>query len=90
MVTIPTDCPQRNERMGWMGDAQVFAQNAIYNLDMAAFYTKFITDISDSQGIEGMYPDFSPHPFPEHIGMSFSPGWADAGVIITLAFLSQL
>ncbi|MHA1369001.1 MAG: family 78 glycoside hydrolase catalytic domain, partial [Promethearchaeota archaeon] len=82
MHGIPTDCPQRNERMGWMGDAQVFAQTAIFNLDMAAFYNKFIIDIEDAQGEEGMFTDFAPHPYPTKIAFSFGPGWADCGVIV--------
>ena len=81
MHTIPTDCPQRNERMGWMGDAQVFSQAAMYNMDMRGFFDKFITDIRLSQAKEGYYPDFVPHPFPEDKN-TFGPGWADAGVII--------
>jgi len=83
IASVPTDCPQRNERMGWMGDAQVFAQAGIYNIDMAAFYTKFTADMRDGQKPEGMYPDFAPHPFPPgSFAMSFGPGWGDAGIII--------
>jgi alpha-L-rhamnosidase len=80
-VSIPTDCPQRNERMGWMGDAEVFAQTAIYNMDMAAFFSKFSVDMRDGQGEEGQYPDFAPHPFQDHLVFTFGPGWADCGVI---------
>ena len=58
MISVPTDCPQRNERMGWMGDAQVFCQTSIFNLDMAAFYTKWIQDIRDDQRENGVYPDY--------------------------------
>ncbi|MBN2152910.1 MAG: family 78 glycoside hydrolase catalytic domain [Candidatus Lokiarchaeota archaeon] len=83
IASIPTDCPQRNERMGWTGDAQVFAQTGIYNMDMAAFYAKFTADMRDGQKPEGMYPDFAPHPFPSgSFAMSFGPGWGDAGIII--------
>ncbi len=81
MISVPTDCPQRDERAGWMGDAQVFSQTAIYNLDMAAFYTKWVRDIRDSQLDDGRFPDIAPH-----VGFwqAFfnSPGWADAGVIV--------
>ncbi|MEX2725683.1 MAG: alpha-L-rhamnosidase C-terminal domain-containing protein, partial [Candidatus Sigynarchaeum springense] len=70
-------------RMGWMGDAQVFAQTAIFNMDMAAFFTKFTADMRDSQKPEGMYPDFAPHPFPPgSFGFSFGPGWGDCGIIV--------
>jgi alpha-L-rhamnosidase len=82
MHTIPTDCPQRNERMGWMGDAQVFAQTGIYNMDMAAFFNKFTVDMRDAQGEDGQFTDFSPHPFSSKIQFSFSPGWADCGIIV--------
>ncbi len=83
IASVPTDCPQRNERMGWMGDAQVFAQTGIYNMDMAAFYSKFTADMRDGQKPEGMYPDFAPHPFPPgSFAMSFGPGWADCGIIV--------
>jgi alpha-L-rhamnosidase len=79
--SIPTDCPQRDERAGWMGDAQVFSQTAIYNMDMAAFFTKWIRDIRDSQTPDGRFPDFAPQP---GNWMSFynSPGWGDAGVVV--------
>jgi alpha-L-rhamnosidase len=81
MHSIPTDCPQRDERAGWMGDAQVFSQTAIFNLDMAAFFTKWIRDIRDSQAGDGRFPDWAPQ-----VGISWnhynSPAWADAGVII--------
>ncbi|CAN5218968.1 hypothetical protein BH23BAC2_BH23BAC2_03450 [soil metagenome] len=81
MHSIPTDCPQRDERAGWMGDAQVFSQTAIFNLDMAAFFTKWIRDIRDSQLEDGRFPDFAPQ-----VGTAGafynSPGWADAGVIV--------
>ncbi|MFX0101856.1 MAG: family 78 glycoside hydrolase catalytic domain [Candidatus Hodarchaeota archaeon] len=80
--SIPTDCPQRNERMGWTGDAQAFSQTAIYNMDMAALYTKFVQDLRDAQGEPGMYPDFAPHPFNHMMQFTFGPGWGDAGVII--------
>ncbi|HEV2348269.1 MAG TPA: family 78 glycoside hydrolase catalytic domain [Terriglobia bacterium] len=58
---IPTDCDQRDERQGWMGDAQVTAEEAMLNFDMAAFYTNFIRDIHDTQSPEGMVPDTVPH-----------------------------
>jgi alpha-L-rhamnosidase len=78
---IPTDCPQRDERLGWAGDAQVFSQTAIYNFDMAAFYSKWIKDIRDGQQADGRFPDFAP---PLRSAASFynSPGWADAGIIL--------
>ncbi len=59
--SIPTDCCQRDERMGWMGDAQGTAEEAIYNFDMAAFYTNFLRDIRDVQDDKGMITDTVPH-----------------------------
>ena len=81
LISVPTDCPQRDEREGWMGDAQVFAQTAIYNLDMAGFYTKWMRDIRDDQLEDGRLPDISPN---DGLWDAFynAPGWADAGVII--------
>jgi alpha-L-rhamnosidase len=81
LISIPTDCPQRDEREGWMADAQVFSQTAIYNLDMAAFYTKWARDMRDSQLEDGRFPDFAPHDG-EWRNFFNAPGWADAGVII--------
>jgi alpha-L-rhamnosidase len=81
LISIPTDCPQRDEREGWMADAQIFSQTAIYNLDMAGFYTKWARDIRDSQHADGRYPDIAPHD-----GVWYwlynAPGWADAGTVI--------
>ncbi|MFQ5629373.1 MAG: glycoside hydrolase family 78 protein [bacterium] len=82
MHSVPTDCPQRDERMGWLGDAQVFAQTAIFNMDMAAFFSKWLQDIRDAQTKDGRYPDFAPHPYNPEQNFSDAPGWADAGVII--------
>jgi alpha-L-rhamnosidase len=82
MTSIPTDCPQRDERMGWMGDAQVFCQNSMFNMDMAAFYTKWIKDIRDAQSVRGTFPDIAPHANKPDIRFSNAPAWADAGVIV--------
>ena len=82
MHSTPTDCPQRDERLGWMGDIQVFAQTAIYNMDMAAFFTKWLQDVRDAQADDGRFPDFAPHPYDSNSRFSGNPGWADAGVIV--------
>jgi alpha-L-rhamnosidase len=81
LTSVPTDCPQRDEREGWMADAQIFSQTAIYNLDMAGFYTKWARDIRDSQLEDGRFPDIAPH---DGTWRNFfnAPGWADAGVVI--------
>ena len=59
--SIPTDCCQRDERMGWLGDAQGTAEEAIYNFDMAAFYSNFLRDIRDVQDEKGTITDTVPH-----------------------------
>ncbi|MBS0633229.1 MAG: glycoside hydrolase family 78 protein [Verrucomicrobia bacterium] len=78
-LEVPTDCPQRNERLGWMGDAQVFSRTAAWNRDVAAFFNKWQRDISDAQGKEGQMPSVSPHV--EGVGADGGPAWADAAVI---------
>lgn len=82
MHSVPTDCPQRDERMGWMGDAQVFGQSAIFNTDMAAFFTKWMQDIRDAQATDGSFPDIAPHACDPEVRFKNAPGWADAGVFV--------
>lgn len=86
-LTVPTDCPQRDERLGWMGDAQVFLRTATYNMDVAAFFTKWMTDVTDSQDVDGVFPDVAPRlregeNFVGLDGLGGGAGWADAGVIV--------
>jgi len=76
-LSLPTDCPQRDERLGWMGDAQVFVRTATYNADVAAFFTKWLIDVDDAQTIDGAFTDVSPRAGSGH----GTPAWADAGVI---------
>ncbi|WP_373516705.1 family 78 glycoside hydrolase catalytic domain [Pricia sp.] len=77
---VPTDCPQRDERLGWTGDAQTYMRSATYNADVAAFMTKFLIDLDDAQRWYGAYPNFAPFPYsrPDQ----YSPAWMDAGIII--------
>jgi len=82
LMSTPNDCPQRDERFGWMGDIQVFAQTAMFNMDLAAFFTKFVRDIRDDQADDGRFPDFAPHPGDPNQHFSGAPAWADAGVIV--------
>ena len=79
LMSVPTDCPQRDERMGWMGDAQLSAEEAIYNFDMAGFYTKWVEDISDSQAEDGSVPDVVP---PYWSKYPADPAWGTAWVVI--------
>jgi alpha-L-rhamnosidase len=80
-LSVPTDCPQRDERMGWMGDAQVFIRTATYNGDVAAFFTKWLVDVDDAQHPDGAFTDVSPSPKGRGHGNGSAPAWADAGVI---------
>ncbi len=86
-LSVPTDCPQRDERLGWMGDAQVFLRTASYNMDVAAFFTKWMIDVEDAQTPEGIFPDVAPRlrEGENFIGLGNLGGaaaWADAGIII--------
>jgi alpha-L-rhamnosidase len=78
-ISVPTDCPQRDERLGWLGDAQIFARTACYNRDVAAFYAKWLDDVADAQLPSGAFPDIAPR---LHIPWAGAPAWADAGVIV--------
>ncbi len=60
LMSIPTDCPQRDERHGWLGDAHLSAEESILNFDMASFYSKFLEDIRLSQKEDGSLPDTVP------------------------------
>jgi len=75
---IPTDCPQRDERLGWTGDAQIYIRSATYNMDVAAFFKKWLVNLEDDQRRSGAFPDFAPLPYLQY---EPSPGWMDAGVI---------
>src|SRR6202034_3742591 len=59
-ISVPTDCPQRDERLGWLGDAQIFARTACYNRDVAAFFGKWLDDVTDAQLPSGAFPDIAP------------------------------
>jgi alpha-L-rhamnosidase len=59
-ISIPTDCPQRDERLGWLGDAQIFARTACYNRDVAAFFAKWLDDVAEAQLPSGAFPDIAP------------------------------
>lgn len=65
-----------------MGDIQAFAQMAIFDRDMAAFFTKWIADVRDSQADDGRYPDMVPHLADPNKIMSGVPAWGDAGIVV--------
>lgn len=78
-LSIPTDCPQRDERMGWMADTQVFTPTAAFNADVTLFMMKWLEDVADAQREDGAYPDVAP----VMKGLSYgTPAWADAGTFV--------
>lgn len=77
-LEIPTDCPQRDERMGWMGDAQAFVRTGACMMDIAPFFTKWMVDVEDAQNADGTFTDVSPRGILNSGGVA---GWADAGVV---------
>jgi alpha-L-rhamnosidase len=83
-VDVPTDCPQRDERLGWTGDAQAFARTAAFNADVAAFYTKWLKDMTADQKASGAIPHVIPNVLErkDPAANSASAGWADAAVIV--------
>lgn len=77
-LDVPTDCPQRDERMGWTGDAQAFASTAMFNYDVAAFYKKWMLDVAADQKDNGSVPFV----VPDVLGGNGSTGWADVVTIL--------
>ncbi len=75
-LDIPTDCPQRDERLGWTGDAQVFIKTASYNYDVLKFFKKWLNDLKAEQYKNGAVPDFTPSIYPRK--PRISTAWADA------------
>lgn len=89
-LSVPTDCPQRDERLGWTGDAQAFASTAAFNYDVRGFFRKWMRDVRDAQGGNGAVTHVAPDPLSvtDGIGSPFAPasagsaGWGDAVVIV--------
>ena len=83
-LDVPTDCPQRDERLGWTGDAQVFSPTAAFNMDVAGFFTKWLGDVAADQYDDGAVPHVVPNVLPVNNGRNpaGAAGWADAAVII--------
>ena len=77
-IDIPTDCPQRDERLGWTGDAQAYVATACLNTDVQAFFDKWLIDLTDAQRADGQFPMVAPL---KVAGDDGGPAWADAGVI---------
>lgn len=78
-IDIPTDCPQRDERLGWTGDAQVYIATACLNADVQAFFHKWLVDLTDAQRGDGQFPTVAPL---KVAGDDGGPAWAEAGVIV--------
>lgn len=77
-LDVPTDCPQRDERLGWTGDAQVFVRTASLNFDVKRFFKKWLRDLAADQGRDGCVPHVIPNIFDD---MGGSSAWSDAAVI---------
>lgn len=77
-LDVPTDCPQRDERLGWTGDAQVFVRTASLNFDVERFFKKWLRDLAADQGRDGCVPHVIPNIFDD---MGGSSAWSDAAVI---------
>lgn len=78
MLSIPTDCPQRDERLGWTGDIAAFCATSTFNLDTHTFLAKFADDLTDAQRADGAFTDVAP----AVINGAGTAGWGDAGTII--------
>jgi len=82
-LDVPTDCPQRDERLGWTGDAQVFARTAAFNMDVAGFFSKWLADLAADQDPSGSLPWVIPNPLGgDSTRFAGTAGWGDATVIV--------
>jgi alpha-L-rhamnosidase len=87
LMSVPTDCDQRDERMGWMGDAQVSSEGLMLNFDMTAFYTNFLRDMRDDQGADGTITDTVP--YGGYGSRPADPAWGTAFPLITWYLFQQ-
>ena len=82
-LDVPTDCPQRDERLGWTGDAQVFARTAAFNMDVNGFFAKWLGDVAADQDASGSVPWVIPNPLGgDSVRFAGTAGWSDVAVII--------
>ena len=79
LMSVPTDCPQRDERLGWMADAEIFWGTASFNMDTDTMTRKWMRDVVDAQGPNGAFSDVSPRVVDTRDG---APAWGDAGIIV--------
>lgn len=80
-LNVPTDCPQRDERLGWTGDAQIFCQSAMFNMNCRDFFDKYLSDVRDEQLGNGVIPAVAPVPpvgSYAYTGYDASAGWCEA------------
>ena len=77
-LEAPTDCPQRDERLGWSGDTQVFVETACFNYDCEGFFRQWMDAMRDGQRADGAFPDVAP----DILGWHGNAGWGDAGIIV--------
>lgn len=86
-LSIPTDCPQRNERLGWTADTQVFAETGSFFANTSSFFHKWMRDLIDSQGETGGFPWVAP--LSQYGNDMTRLGWSDAGVIVPWTIWKQ-
>ncbi len=86
-LSVPTDCPQRNERLGWAADTQVFTEAATFNANVDDFLRKWMRDMRDSQHEKGGFPGVAPRA--QYGNEAMRLGWADAGVVVPYQIFKQ-
>ncbi len=86
-LSVPTDCPQRNERLGWTADTQVFAETGSFFANTLTFFHKWMRDMRDSQSPQGGFPSVAP--FGQYGNETMRLGWADAGIIVPWTIWKQ-
>ena len=86
-LSVPTDCPQRDERLGWTADTQVFTETGTFFANTDAFFHKWMRDMRDSQSPEGAFPGVAPTA--QYGSELMRVGWADAGIIVPWTIWKQ-
>jgi alpha-L-rhamnosidase len=82
-LDVPTDCPQRDERLGWTGDAQVFSRTASFNMNVHNFFTKWLKDVAADQNGDGSIPHIVPDIFKQTDGQNGgATGWSDVATVV--------
>ena len=86
-LSVPTDCPQRNERLGWTADTQVFTETGSFFANTSTFFHKWMRDMRDSQSELGGFPGVAP--YAQYGNEMMRLGWADAGIIVPWTIWKQ-